>query len=129
MNTKNILTQFDKAMDAVEEFNEESAYDILLGIANALNDSENDDMIDFGDYLYNNVTDDYVSDDWLEDCVIPYRLKQSGAAGVACLLAQYDNHYYIHSVTEYGNINDNNLFSNLKETIEDYKEQFTDLIK
>lgn len=126
---QNITELFEEAETALSKYNEEDTYDTLYNIANTLMDSDDDELVSIGESLDYELSDEYITEDQLEDYAIQQRLDNTGAQGVACMLSQYDGHYEVHVINAYGNINDEDLFSDLKTTFEDYKEQFEEVAK
>lgn len=120
-DTKKLFKDVKRCLD---HYNEDDAFGILNDIANNLNDFDADtNLSDLGDSLDVELNIYYVTDDILDE-LVKQRLDDTGSQGVACMLANYNGNYNLHYMNDYGNIEDDNLYEELKDLLETYKEEF-----
>lgn len=134
MNTKELQTiediknLFKDAKQYLKDYNEEDALNTLNIIADKLSDFDiNTNLSDLGESLDIELNNYYVTEDELEE-LIKQRLDDTGAQGVAYMLDSYNGNYNVHYIDAYGNIEDGNLYEELKELSNEYQKEFEGIL-
>lgn len=127
---EDIKNLFDEANQYLKDYNEEDTLNTLNNIADELNDFDiNTNLSNLGENLDSELHESFATEDELEETILPYRLESTGVQGVAYMLTDYDGNYNVHYIDAYGNIEDTNLYNNLKDLLNDYKKDFEEIIK